>query len=144
MRPTSKGNRGIVGSKIDIKNQSGEVVISYEATRMLAGESVKEPVMRGLKGKTVLVTGGANGIGAAIARRLADEGCVVGILDLDAASGEKVVGRDQECQAAKASVPPTLPTTTRSSARWKGSRRRRAGGVPGQQRRLGPRGELPR
>jgi 3-hydroxybutyryl-CoA dehydratase len=37
VRATSKGNRGIVGSKIDIKNQNGEVVISYEATRMLAG-----------------------------------------------------------------------------------------------------------
>jgi len=48
--------------------------------------------MRGLKDKTVLLTGGANGIGAAIARRLADEGCVVGILELDAAGGEKVAG----------------------------------------------------
>ncbi len=48
--------------------------------------------MRGLKDKTVLLTGGANGIGAAIARRLAEEGCVVGILDLDAAGGEKVAG----------------------------------------------------
>ena len=37
VRPTSKGNRGIVASKIDIKNQNGELVISYEATRMLAG-----------------------------------------------------------------------------------------------------------
>jgi 2-hydroxycyclohexanecarboxyl-CoA dehydrogenase len=46
--------------------------------------------MRGLKDRTVLVTGGANGIGAAIARRLADEGCAVGILDLDAAMGEKL------------------------------------------------------
>ena len=48
--------------------------------------------MRGLKDRTVLVTGGANGIGAAIARRLAQEGCAVGILDLDAASGETLVG----------------------------------------------------
>ncbi|MGZ3284423.1 MAG: SDR family oxidoreductase [Xanthobacteraceae bacterium] len=48
--------------------------------------------MRGLKNRTVLVTGGANGIGAAIARRLADEGCAVGILDLDAATGEKLAG----------------------------------------------------
>ena len=39
VRPTSKGNRGIVASKVDIKNQHGEVVISYEATRMLAGKS---------------------------------------------------------------------------------------------------------
>ena len=39
VRPTSKGNRGIVASRVDIKNQKGEVVISYEATRMLAGKS---------------------------------------------------------------------------------------------------------
>jgi 2-hydroxycyclohexanecarboxyl-CoA dehydrogenase len=48
--------------------------------------------MRGLKDRTVLVTGGANGIGAAIARRLAEEGCAVGNLDLDAATGETLVG----------------------------------------------------
>jgi 2-hydroxycyclohexanecarboxyl-CoA dehydrogenase len=48
--------------------------------------------MRGLKDRTVIVTGGANGIGAAIARRLAEEGCVVGIFDMDATSGEKVAG----------------------------------------------------
>jgi 2-hydroxycyclohexanecarboxyl-CoA dehydrogenase len=47
--------------------------------------------MRGLRGRTALVTGGANGIGAAIARRLGEEGCTVGILDLDAAAGAKVV-----------------------------------------------------
>jgi acyl dehydratase len=39
VRPTSKGNRGIVVSKIDVKNQKGEIVISYEATRMLAGRA---------------------------------------------------------------------------------------------------------
>jgi 3-hydroxybutyryl-CoA dehydratase len=38
VRPTSKGNRGIVVSRTDVKNQAGEVVISYEATRMLAGK----------------------------------------------------------------------------------------------------------
>ena len=46
--------------------------------------------MRGLKDRTVLVTGAANGIGAAIARRLGEEGCAVGILDLEAEAGAKV------------------------------------------------------
>ncbi len=39
VRPTQKGNRGIVVSKIDVKNQKDEIVIAYEATRMLAGKA---------------------------------------------------------------------------------------------------------
>ncbi|CAI6086740.1 SDR family NAD(P)-dependent oxidoreductase [Cohnella sp. JJ-181] len=38
--------------------------------------------MRGLKGKTAVVTGGAQGLGKAIAQRLSEEGCQVWILDL--------------------------------------------------------------
>ena len=41
--------------------------------------------MRGLKGRTAIVTGGAAGIGAAIVRRFADEGVQVTIFDLKGA-----------------------------------------------------------
>jgi acyl dehydratase len=39
VRPTSKGNRGIVVSRIEVKNQRDDVVMTYEATRMLAGRN---------------------------------------------------------------------------------------------------------
>ncbi len=39
--------------------------------------------MRGLTGKTVIVTGGGAGIGRAICKRFADEGCKVAIFDID-------------------------------------------------------------
>ena len=37
VKPTSKGNRAIVDSAIDVFNQRGEVVLRYTARRMLAG-----------------------------------------------------------------------------------------------------------
>ena len=46
--------------------------------------------LRGLEGAPVLLTGGASGIGRAIALRLGEEGARVGILDLDAGGGEAV------------------------------------------------------
>jgi acyl dehydratase len=42
VRPTSKGNRGIVVSRIDVKNEREETVMTYEATRLLAGRSAGE------------------------------------------------------------------------------------------------------
>jgi len=46
--------------------------------------------MRGLKGKNVLVTGGASGIGQATATRFLEEGCAVCVLDRSAAACERV------------------------------------------------------
>jgi 2-hydroxycyclohexanecarboxyl-CoA dehydrogenase len=51
--------------------------------------------MRGLDGQRVVVTGGASGIGRATALRLAEEGCSVGIFDLDeegAAATKSIAG----------------------------------------------------
>ena len=42
--------------------------------------------MRGLEGKSVLVTGGASGIGRATAKRFLEEGCHVLVLDRDKAA----------------------------------------------------------
>lgn len=48
--------------------------------------------MRGLKGRNVVVTGGASGIGQATARRFVEEGCAVCIFDSSAESRSRVSG----------------------------------------------------
>jgi len=46
----------------------------------------------GLSGKTALITGGTSGIGLAIARRLAEEGCAIAICGRDRARLDKALG----------------------------------------------------
>jgi 3-oxoacyl-[acyl-carrier protein] reductase len=46
--------------------------------------------VRGLSGRTAIVTGGAQGIGRAITLRLAAEGCKVAIFDLDLSAAQRV------------------------------------------------------
>ncbi|HRH85231.1 MAG TPA: glucose 1-dehydrogenase [Rubrivivax sp.] len=47
--------------------------------------------MRGLQRKTAIVTGAGSGIGRAIANRLAAEGCVVGVFDINEAGAAETV-----------------------------------------------------
>lgn len=49
--------------------------------------------MKGLSGRRVLLTGGASGIGRATAIRLAEEGCRVGILDIDETGAATTIAR---------------------------------------------------
>jgi NAD(P)-dependent dehydrogenase (short-subunit alcohol dehydrogenase family) len=56
---------------------------------------MKEVLMRGLKDKSVLITGGAGGIGLATARRFLEEGAIVLLLDRDEAA----------CQQAREALP---------------------------------------
>lgn len=48
--------------------------------------------MNGLQGRVALVTGGASGIGRAVARRLGDEGCRVAVVDIDVEGARATAG----------------------------------------------------
>src|SRR3546814_20442799 len=58
--------------------------------------------MRGLSGKSVIVTGGASGIGRETALRLCEEGCAVSIFALNAEGAEETarLGREKGSVAA--------------------------------------------
>lgn len=43
VRPTSRGNRGIVTTMNDVVNQKGDTVIRYRAVRMMAGRPEERP-----------------------------------------------------------------------------------------------------
>ncbi|MEA3001862.1 MAG: hypothetical protein QOH81_650 [Sphingomonadales bacterium] len=45
LKPTLRGNRAIVTSAVDIRNQADETVMTYLVTRMLAGDPSAEPAL---------------------------------------------------------------------------------------------------
>jgi len=61
--------------------------------------------MRGLKGKTAIVTGGAAGIGAAIVQRFREEGTKVVVLDLKGDPAVDITQYDQVRKAVDAAGP---------------------------------------
>lgn len=56
--------------------------------------------MKGLKGKTAIVTGGGGGLGTAICKRLAEEGCRIGVFDLNFETAEDTVAEIGDNAAA--------------------------------------------
>lgn len=64
--------------------------------------------MYNLQGRSALVTGGAVGIGRRIATRLAEEGCDVAIIDIDAAgaqeTGDMIAAIGRQCLVLKADI----------------------------------------
>ena len=60
--------------------------------------------MRGLAGRRVILTGGASGIGRAAALRLAAEGCVLGIFDLDEAGARETAAQCAQAQAYRVDI----------------------------------------
>ena len=65
--------------------------------------------MERLKGKVAVVTGGGNGIGAAVCRRLHVEGARVLVADIDMTAAQNVSDALATSMAWQASVAPTIP-----------------------------------
>jgi 2-hydroxycyclohexanecarboxyl-CoA dehydrogenase len=83
--------------------------------------------MKGLNGKTVLVTGGGGAIGSAICRRFAEAGCKVLVADRDKAAAEGTAGRLKgkalvfdiaDYQKAKAAIGDTPIDVLVNNAGW--------------------------
>jgi 2-hydroxycyclohexanecarboxyl-CoA dehydrogenase len=60
--------------------------------------------MRGLRGKTVIITGAAGGIGQALTVRFAEEGCRLGLIDMNAQALEAAAQRARGAGAADVST----------------------------------------
>jgi NAD(P)-dependent dehydrogenase (short-subunit alcohol dehydrogenase family) len=63
--------------------------------------------MYALEGRTAVVTGAGSGIGRGIALRLAEEGCDIGVIDIDGRAAEATAIASASSNAPARSRPPT-------------------------------------
>ena len=73
--------------------------------------------MRRFDGRTVFVTGGAHGIGAATARRLGDEGATLVVADKDLQAADEIAAELGGGSCAAAATSPTVRPSTPPSPR---------------------------
>ncbi len=72
-----------------------------------------------LTGKRAVVTGGSRGIGLAVARALAAEGCDVALVARDAAALDAAAGALAAAPGAPCSASRATPGTMTRSPRWR-------------------------
>ncbi|HET7204660.1 MAG TPA: SDR family oxidoreductase [Steroidobacteraceae bacterium] len=77
-------------------------------------------MLKGLQGKTVLVTGAAGGIGRATCDRLLAEGARVVAIDLDVGELRRALGKDAECLAADLTTPTGAAACVTAAERFGG------------------------
>jgi len=83
----------------------------------------QENTMRGIDGKTVIVTGGGGGIGAPTCMRFAQEGARVVVMDVNAAAAQETVQKIQNSGGQAIACAVDLRDAAKTQARSRLSKR---------------------
>ena len=123
---TSQGRRAAVGPDAPTSSSEDGCTRASRGCSRFACRLAKEPAMPGYEGKVAVITGGASGIGYAIAQRAGAEGMTVVLVDIDAAAlaRRRGVAARRRADVLHASRP-TSPTARRCW-RWPARRAMRS------------------